>query len=135
VVYTLTGRVLLLQRADTPGFWQSVTGSLEWEETDPRQAAARELEEETGLAAEGLQEAGLTYRYAIMPPWRHRYASGVKENTEHVYFLALPSERDITFNPAEHAQYAWYSFEEAAMKVASWSNREAILKVKEQNET
>ena len=130
VVYTLTGKVLLLQRADDPGFWQSVTGALEWEETCPRQAAERELREETGLAAAGLQDAGLTYRYAPLPPWRHRYAPGTEANTEHVYFLALPSERDITLNPAEHAQYAWYSFDEAAAQVASWTNRQAILNVK-----
>jgi len=130
VVYTLTGKALLLQRADDPGFWQSVTGSLEWEESSPRQAAERELREETGLVAEGLQDADQSYRYVILPQWRHRYAPGTQENAEHVYFLALPSERDITINPAEHAQYAWYPFEEAAAKVASWTNREAILKVK-----
>ena len=135
VVYALTGKVLLLRRADAPDFWQSVTGSLEWEEADPRQAAARELAEETGLDAAGLEDAGLTYRYAIMPRWRRRYAPEVKENTEHVYFLVLPAERDITLHPAEHAEYGWYAFEEAAAKVASWTNREAILKAKEQNET
>lgn len=133
VVYTLTGKVLLLRRADDPGFWQSVTGSLEWDETDPRQAAARELREETGLAATGLQDAGWTHRYAILPQWRARYAPETRENTEHAYFLALPSERDITVNPAEHAEYAWYTFDAAAAKVASWTNREAILKAKERN--
>jgi dATP pyrophosphohydrolase len=131
VVYTLTGKVLLLQRVDDPGFWQSVTGSLEWEEASPRQAAVRELREETGLAAEGLQDANMRYHYPILPQWRRRYAPGTEENTEHVYFLALPSERDITFNPAEHAQYAWYPFEDAAAKVFSWTNREAILKARE----
>lgn len=134
VVYTLTGKVLLLRRADDPGFWQSVTGSLLWEETEPRQAAVRELREETGLeATEALREAGLTHRYAIMPKWRSRYAPEVKENTEHVYFLALPTERAITVNPAEHDDYIWDSFDEAAAKVTSWTNREAILKVKDQH--
>ncbi len=133
VVYTLTGKVLLLRRADDPDFWQSVTGSLLWEETEPRQAAVRELREETGLeATETLQEAGLTHRYKILPKWRSRYAPEVKENTEHVYFLALPAERVITFNAAEHDEYSWYSFDEAAAKVTSWTNREAILKVKGQ---
>jgi dATP pyrophosphohydrolase len=130
VVYTLTGKVLLLRRADDHDFWQSVTGSLLWEETAPRQAAVRELREETGLEAEGLRDAGLTHRYTILPQWRHRYAPEVKENTEHVYFLALPVEKLITLNPAEHTEYGWYSFDEAASKVFSWTNREAILKVK-----
>jgi len=130
VVYTLTGKVLLLKRVGDGDFWQSVTGSLMWEETEPRQAAARELREETGLEATGLRDAGLTHRYTILPQWRHRYASEVKENTEHVYFLALPAEKVITLNPAEHTEYGWYSFDEAAPKVFSWTNREAILKAK-----
>lgn len=147
VVYTLTGKVLLLRRTgtyqcresqdgesdhrkDQPDFWQSVTGSLLWDETEPRQAAVRELREETGLDATGLQETGLSHRYAILPQWRARYASDVKENTEHVYFLALPAKREITLSNSEHVEYGWYSFDEAAAKVFSWSNREAILKVK-----
>jgi dATP pyrophosphohydrolase len=130
VIYTATGKILLLRRADDPDFWQSVTGSLLWEETEPRQAAVRELREETGLEATGLQDAGLTHRYTILPQWRHRYAPEVKENTEYVYFLALPAEKVITLNSAEHTEYGWYSFDEAASKVFSWTNREAILNLK-----
>src|SRR3989344_7570765 len=86
VVYTRTGKVLLLKRADDPDFWQSVTGSLLWEETEPRQAAARELREETGFrATEGLRDLQLTHRYPILPKWRQRYAPEVRENTEHVF--------------------------------------------------
>jgi dATP pyrophosphohydrolase len=130
VVYTLTGKVLLVKRVGDENFWQSVTGSLLWEETEPRQAAVRELREETGLEATGLRDAGLTHRYTILPQWRHRYAPEVKENMEHVYFLALPAEKVITLNPAEHTECGWYSFDDAASKVFSWTNREAILKAK-----
>jgi len=130
VVYSRTGKVLLLRRADDPGFWQSVTGSLLWEETDPRQAAVRELREETGLGPSGLQETGQENHYTILPQWRHRYAPEVRENTEHVYFLALPAECEIDLNSAEHTEFGWYSFAVAAEKVASWSNREAILRLK-----
>lgn len=135
VVYTRTGKVLLLRRTDDPGFWQSVTGSLQWEEQEPRLAAVRELREETGLEPLELKETGWVNRYTILPQWRYRYAPEVKENTEHVYFLALPSERAINLNRAEHTEYGWYSFEAAAEKAASWSNREAILRLKEYVET
>ncbi|MEK9133401.1 MAG: dihydroneopterin triphosphate diphosphatase [Pseudomonadota bacterium] len=131
VVHTRTGKVLLLKRADDPDFWQSVTGSLLLEETEPRQAAARELREETGLEAiEDLRNLQLTYRYPILPKWRPRYAPEVRENTEHAFALELPAEILITVNPAEHADYGWFIFDEAAGKVASWTNREVILKLK-----
>ncbi len=131
VVYTRTGKVLLLKRADDPDFWQSVTGSLLWEETEPWQAAARELREETGLkATEALRDLQLTYRYPILPKWRQRYAPEVRENTEPAFALELPAELLITVNPAEHAGYGWFTFDEAAGKVASWTNREIILKLK-----
>ena len=131
VIYTRTGKILLLQRADDPDFWQSVTGSLTWEETSPRQTAAREVREETGLeAASCLRDLKIINRYSILPRWRPRYAPDVRENIEHVFALELPAEILITVNPAEHAEYGWFDFDAAAAKVASWSNREAILKVK-----
>jgi dATP pyrophosphohydrolase len=133
VVYTLTGKVLLLQRTDDPGFWQSVTGSLTWEETRPRQAAERELREETGLVAtSALRDLGIVNRYVILPLWRPRYAPDVTENIEHVFSLALPEKTDINVSPAEHAGYGWFSFDAAAAKVSSWTNRAAILNVKAQ---
>ncbi|MCR4300400.1 MAG: dihydroneopterin triphosphate diphosphatase [Sulfuricaulis sp.] len=135
VVYTRTEKVLLLRRSDDPGFWQSVTGSLRWEEKEPRRAAARELEEETGLTPLELHATGWVNRYTILPQWRHRYAPEVNENREHVFYLVLPDEREIVLNIREHTEYGWYSFEAAAEKAASWSNREAILKLKENVET
>ena len=130
VVYTRTGKVLLLKRADDPDFWQSVTGSLLWGKSELWQAAARELQEETGLrATEGLRDLHLTHRYPILPKWRQRYAPEVWENTEHAFALELPAEILITVNPAEHAGYGWFTFDEAAGKVASWTNREVILKL------
>jgi len=131
VVYTRTGKVLLLQRADAPDFWQSVTGSLRWDEAQPRQAALRELGEETGLkATEGLRDLHRTFRYPILPQWRHRYAPDAAENLEHAFALELPGEILITVNPAEHAAHGWFAFDEAAGKVASWTNREVILTLK-----
>ena len=130
VLFDRRGRVFVARRIDTASeAWQLPQGGIDSGE-NPRAAVLRELKEETGLGATGLQDAGLTQRYAILPQWRQRYAPGVQENIEHVYFLALPAESDITFNPVEHSEYGWYSFEAAAAKVVSWTNREAILKLK-----
>jgi len=131
VVVHSAERVLLLRRVDPPDFWQSVTGSLHWDEKEPIMAARRELFEETGLDDAGrLQDLHLTYRFPILPAWRARYAPEVKENTEHVFSLALPTETDITVNPAEHAEWGWFDLGAAAARVASWTNREAILKLR-----
>jgi dihydroneopterin triphosphate diphosphatase len=131
VVYTRSGRVLLLQRADDQDFWQSVTGSLTWEETSPRQAAEREVREETGLeSGSSLRDLDIVNRYPILPRWRPRYAPEVRENIEHAFALELPDEILITVNPGEHAGYGWFNFDEAVEKATSWTNREVIVKLR-----
>ena len=50
VVYTPDLQVLLLERADHPGYWQSITGSQDQNEA-LLQTAARETTEETGIDA------------------------------------------------------------------------------------
>lgn len=132
VVYTTTGKVLLLKRADHPAFWQSMTGSMQWDERDPRDTAIRELKEETGLqvAPEGLRDLGLVQRYPILPRWRHRYAPEILENTERAYAVELPDEATITISPTEHTEYGWFSFDEAQQRVTSWTNRAAIQQVR-----
>jgi dihydroneopterin triphosphate diphosphatase len=131
VVYSKTGKVLLLKRADHADFWQSVTGSMHWEEQDPRQTTLRELEEETGLhvAPEALLDLHLTQRFAILPKWRHRYAPEVDENVEHAFALELPQEIAPQLAPLEHTEYGWFAFEHAQQRVASWTNRNAIQEV------
>lgn len=120
--------MLLLERASQPGFWQSVTGSQEGEESLPA-TAAREVGEETGLAvgeAEML-DWHLSNRYEIYPQWRHRYAPGVTENVEHIFSLMLPQAVPVAVAPGEHLAYRWLSWRDAARAVFSWSNRDAIL--------
>lgn len=127
VVYTPDLQVLLLERADRPGFWQSVTGSQN-EGESPAQTAVRELHEETGLDAARyrLSDWHKQNRYEIYPRWRHRYAPGVTHNTEHVFSLLVPQPQPISIAPREHLRYEWLGWREAADKVFSWSNAEAI---------
>ncbi len=130
VIYTLDLQILLLERADQAGLWQSVTGSRDDEET-LMQTAIREVAEETGLDAHRFQlhDWGYQNTFAIYPQWRHRYAPGVTENTEHVFGLLLPEIVPITVSPREHLGYTWLSVEAAAEKCFSPSNAEAIRRL------
>ena len=128
VIHTPDLQVLLLERLKHPGFWQSVTGSLEPGEL-PTAAAVREVGEETGIAAtpDRLRDWKLTNRYEIFAEWRHRYAPGVTHNTEHVFSLEIPSATPIRISPSEHRDFRWLTASEAAAACFSWSNRDAIL--------
>jgi dATP pyrophosphohydrolase len=128
LVHTPDLRVLLLERADYPGFWQSVTGSQEPGET-LGETAVRELREETGIDAGafgGVVDWQLTNEYAIFPRWRHRYPAGTTHNTDHVFALEVPEPVAVILNPREHLGHLWLPWNEAAPKCFSWSNRQAI---------
>jgi dATP pyrophosphohydrolase len=128
VVHTAGREVLLLERAQRPGYWQSVTGSLDWPEEPLAAAAAREVLEETGIDVRSgrLAAWNMASTFEIYAQWRHRFAPGVVHNTEHVFGLALPRPVPVTVAPAEHLAFAWLPWREAAEKCFSWSNRDAI---------
>jgi len=128
VIHTPALDVLLIERADHPGFWQSVTGSQHEGET-LRETAIREVGEETGLAAGrfALEDWNLQNVFEIYPVWRHRYAPGVTHNTEHVFGLRVPGRLPVKLEPREHLASVWLPWQEAAERVFSWSNRKAIL--------
>jgi dihydroneopterin triphosphate diphosphatase len=134
VIYKTAGEVLLIERADKAGFWQSVTGSLDAPAEDLAMAAAREVLEETGIDVVSLPEGALQNRhhhieYEIYPQWRHRYAPGVVKNTEHWFSLKVPDDTQVTLAPREHVAYQWLPYQEAAKKCFSPSNGEAILQL------
>lgn len=137
VIYTADLQVLLIERADRPGFWQSVTGSLDALDEPLQQTAVREVFEETGIAVgaglavplQNLQDWQLSNVYEIYPVWRHRYAPGVTHNTEHVFGLLVPREIEITLAPREHIAHRWLDYRVAADQCFSPSNAEAILQL------
>ncbi|HEX7466513.1 MAG TPA: dihydroneopterin triphosphate diphosphatase [Usitatibacter sp.] len=128
VIHAPDLQVLLLERADHPGYWQSVTGG-QHEGEALRDTAIREVGEETGLDAASyrLDAWNLVNVFEISPVWRHRYAPGVTHNTEHVFGLEVPGPLPVRVAPREHLAARWLPWNEAAERVFSWSNRKAIL--------
>ena len=133
VIYKSNRDVLLIERADREGFWQSVTGSLDAPNENLDEAATREVFEETGISVDQLPKGALQnmhhqIEYEIYPAWRFRYAEGITKNTEHWFALQVPEDTPIKLAPREHVAFQWLPFEEAAKKCFSPSNGEAILK-------
>ena len=125
--------VLLLERADAPGFWQSVTGSKDREDEALVETCVREVGEETGIVI-GTPEAPLVAlvdwqlvnAYDIYPQWKHRYAPGVTRNTEHVFGLRVDRHVAVRVAPREHLRFEWLDWRSAAERCSSPSNAEAI---------
>jgi dihydroneopterin triphosphate diphosphatase len=134
VIHTIDLQVLLIERADQPGFWQSVTGSKETLAEPLVKTAVREVAEETGIAVgssavplANLRDWGLSNVYEIYPVWRDRYAPGVTHNTEHVFGLRVPRGVSVMLAPHEHLNHQWLPWREGAERCFSASNAEAIL--------
>lgn len=136
VIHTADLQVLLIERADKPGYWQSVTGSLDAVDEPLLTTATRELFEETGIVADDerivVRDWRLSNIYEIYPVWRHRYAPGVTQNTEHVFSVEVPRDIPILLSPREHLQYVWLPYLEAADQCFSSSNAEAVLQLPHQ---
>ena len=136
VIHTAALDVLLIERADKPGFWQSVTGSKDALDEPNEETARREVFEETGIEVgsamvplDKLRDWGLRNVYEIYPVWRHRYAPGVIHNTEHVFGLQVPRDVPVMLSPREHVAQVWLPWREAADRCFSPSNAEAILQL------
>jgi dATP pyrophosphohydrolase len=131
LVHTPDLKVLLLERADFPGYWQSVTGSREEGET-LEETAIREVHEETGIDARacgGVVDWRLANVYEIYKQWRHRYPPGTTHNIEHVFGLCVPVGTAAKIAEREHRATLWLPWRDAAEKCFSWSNREALLRL------
>jgi dihydroneopterin triphosphate diphosphatase len=135
VIHSADLQVLMMERADVPGLWQSVTGSQELSAGEQvetlRETAIREVSEETGLDALAfhLTDWRMCNRFEIFPRWRHRYAPGVTHNSEHVFGLMLPTPHEAKLAEREHLNQIWLPYEQAAEKCFSWSNAAAIRRL------
>jgi dATP pyrophosphohydrolase len=129
VIYTVTGDFLLLERRKPPGFWQSVTGSLEWGETADA-CARRELIEETGITQGVLVNLQWTQVYEILPAFGKKYAPGVHRNMEHAFALKLKERVHVHLSDSEHVRYRWLPAAEAIALASSSSNRAVIQQLR-----
>ena len=129
VIHTPALEVLLIERADHPGFWQSVTGSRDALDEPLLQTALREVMEETGISArpQQVQDWAICNNYEIYPAWRHRYAAGVTHNTEHVFSLCVAAGTAVRLSVREHRNFQWLPYLAAADRCFSPSNAEAVL--------
>ena len=127
VIHTRALDVLLLERADRPGFWQSVTGSMH-EGESLQSTAVREVREETGIDASAfpLLDWRVQNRFEIFRRWSSRFEPGVTHNSERVYGLTLPERLPVTIAPREHTRYQWLPWRDAAELVFSWTNADAL---------
>jgi dATP pyrophosphohydrolase len=136
VIHSSDLQVLLLERADQPGYWQSVTGAKESVDEPLGKTAIREVEEEVGIVVgsheipiRALVDWQCCNVYEIYPVWRHRYAKGVARNREHVFGLCVPRETPIKLSTREHLDYEWLPWHEAANRCFSPSNAQAVLRL------
>jgi dihydroneopterin triphosphate diphosphatase len=136
VIHTADLEVLVIERAQPVGYWQSVTGSKDRVDEPLHETCLREVQEETGIVI-GSDDVPLSSLvdwkqrnvYEIYPVWRHRYAPGVTHNTEHVFGLQVPAGTVVTLSPREHRACRWLPYLEAADACFSPSNAEAILQL------
>jgi dATP pyrophosphohydrolase len=130
VIHTPALQVLLIERADAPGFWQSVTGAKDHPDEPFEHTAVREVAEETGLDARApghvLRDWALENVYEIYPQWRHRYAPGITHNTERLFGLCVPHAQPVRLSPREHRDQLWLPWRDAMERCFSPSNAEAI---------
>ena len=128
VIHTPALEILLIERAARPGYWQSVTGSIDSPDEPLEDAARREVFEETGIAAapERFVRWNLVRTFDIYPQWRDRFAPDTTHNDEHMFSLEIPAVVPVRLAPGEHTAWQWLPWLAAVEKCFSWTNRDAI---------
>ena len=118
--------LVVLRSAAKLGYWHLVAGGVEWGE-EPAAAAARELAEETGLAAtpESLGEA-LAYDLAGDPESvRERFPAGTETIVVWPFVADAPARWEPTLDD-EHVDHRWLDADDAVELLEYPEPREAV---------
>lgn len=113
VLINADGLVFAGQRIDMPGAWQMPQGGIDGDET-PRDAALRELVEETGVAPDKVQVVAETpdWVYYDLPPellgkvWKGRYG-GQRQKWVLMRFLGTDADIRIDTEHPEFEEWRW----------------------------
>lgn len=116
VLIDARGRVFVGQRSDTKGAWQMPQGGIDRGET-PRQAALRELQEETGT--DKARIVGVTrswLRYDLPADLQSKVWKGKYRGQEQKWFLMRFTGRDEDIDLAAHTPefdtWKWLPFKQ-----------------------
>jgi len=112
--------VLIIKRSPQDGgFWQTITGTLELNEsiTDSRQ---RELKEEVGII-DAIYDDAEVNRFA----WQKKDWIVVE-----IVFSAETGSKDVVLNFEEHTEYKWLRIDEAIALAEKDQTKECLTKFK-----
>jgi len=114
-------QLLLLQTNQQRGqFWQNMTGSVEADESF-LEAAAREIQEETGISIEATKLIDLGLEFNFNDQWQ-------REVTERCYLLLLQNPVEIKIDPKEHQAYVWKNIQDVNTQDFKFQSNYAVFK-------
>lgn len=116
---------LVLKRADMH-VWQGVAGGGEDGEA-PKEAAARETLEETGMQIDGIRQLSSVAMLPVLDVvGKHLWGADVEEIPEYSFVADVDDDATITLS-GEHEDGRWCDYDEA-MELLEWESNRAALR-------